>query len=682
MNSKNVDYSGYISIGTPPQRFKTIFDTGSSALWVPKKGCRSRGPFAEQCASGTELYDPDASSTHSETKEQFEITYGTGSATGYLYDDVFAFGDPESAQLKFSKPVRFGAGDKMTFADVSIFGLPSAVIIQLVPRVLSGSFQVSVSKKTKNENRTNILSDVYGEKVLNRHNIQYLGYVSLGTPPQRFKTIFDTGSAALWVPKKGCRSQGLLVETCENGTELYDPEASTTHKDTNQPFEITYGTGSVKGYLHDDVFAFGDPNGPQLKLKKPVRFGAGEQMTFGDISILGLPLSDNQGETSIFHEAVKEGLMDNPIFTTYLSKCAQSQCDNGGVITFGDLDQKNCGRVADWVEIEPSSDHWEVKIAGIGVRDKFIGLSGNAVSDTGTSHIVVPKKVMEVIVQELRPKEVQGAYALPCNSKLSFSIIINNKEYPIISDNLLIPHDDGMCELAIVGADFPVILLGDPFIRSYCQIHDIKNRKLGFAPANGSPQPFDCGCNEGYGGRNGGYGGYDGSNGRGHGGNYGGHGNNRGYGGYDGNYREGHGSFNGGYGRNRGSYGGSNNGHNAYQGGYHNGYHGEYQGGNHSNHRYNGGYGGDYDGSYDGYNGNGRRKHNGGYGGTNDYYGDYDGENYAGYGGRNGVYGGLYGGGNYAGYGGSKDNFYSDNNGPYSSKGTPYEDIIQNAFTG
>merc|ERR1712196_703580 len=81
-------------------------------------------------------------------------------------------------------------------------------------------------------------------------NAQYYGEVQVGTPPQTFKVIFDTGSANLWIPNSKVGLVGLLKHK-------YDSSKSSTYIKKGSAFNIRYGSGYVSGIWSEDTFAIG-----------------------------------------------------------------------------------------------------------------------------------------------------------------------------------------------------------------------------------------------------------------------------------------------------------------------------------------------------------------------------------------------------------------------------------------
>ena len=82
-------------------------------------------------------------------------------------------------------------------------------------------------------------------------NSQYYGSISIGTPPQPFNVIFDTGSSDLWVAGKDCslRSCGLHSR--------YTSSSSSTYIKNGTSFHITYGSGPVSGFQSIDTVNVG-----------------------------------------------------------------------------------------------------------------------------------------------------------------------------------------------------------------------------------------------------------------------------------------------------------------------------------------------------------------------------------------------------------------------------------------
>ncbi|KEI41448.1 uncharacterized protein L969DRAFT_15467 [Mixia osmundae IAM 14324] len=80
------EYVSAITIGTPGTSFDLVMDTGSGDMIVASSSCSSG------CTNITNKYDTSSSSTSDSTSTAFEITYGSGSASGTLVTDVVAIG--------------------------------------------------------------------------------------------------------------------------------------------------------------------------------------------------------------------------------------------------------------------------------------------------------------------------------------------------------------------------------------------------------------------------------------------------------------------------------------------------------------------------------------------------------------------------------------------------------------
>ncbi|KAG2143605.1 aspartic peptidase domain-containing protein [Suillus clintonianus] len=107
---------------------------------------------------------------------------------------------------------------------------------------LNGRYNVRpVAKRTTNGNvsLTNYDADLW------------YGDIEVGTPPQTFTMLFDTGSSDLFLPSIQCDV------SCDGHTQ-YDPAASSSSKDTGQPFVLMSGSGETAGEEYvDDVFVGG-----------------------------------------------------------------------------------------------------------------------------------------------------------------------------------------------------------------------------------------------------------------------------------------------------------------------------------------------------------------------------------------------------------------------------------------
>ncbi len=102
LNFADAQYYGPVSIGTPKQNFTTVFDTGSSNLWVPSTLCSI---FSLGCDFHTQ-YNAKKSSTYTANGTAFSIQYGTGALVGVISQDDVTLGGLTVKQQGFAQATK------------------------------------------------------------------------------------------------------------------------------------------------------------------------------------------------------------------------------------------------------------------------------------------------------------------------------------------------------------------------------------------------------------------------------------------------------------------------------------------------------------------------------------------------------------------------------------------------
>ncbi|XP_039656929.1 pepsin A-like [Perca fluviatilis] len=315
------------------------------------------------------------------------------------------------------------------------------------------------------------------ESMTNDADLSYYGVISIGTPPQSFSVIFDTGSSNLWVPSVYCSSQA-----CQNHNK-FNPQQSSTFKWGSESLSIQYGTGSMTGHLAVDTVEVGG-----ISVANQV-FGISQteapfMANMVADGILGLAFqsiaSDNV--VPVFDNMVSEGLVSQPMFSVYLS----SQSEQGSEVVFGGVDSSHYTGQINWIPLS-SATYWQISMDSVTINGQTVACSGGcqAIIDTGTSLIVGPTSDINNMNSWVGASTDQyGDATVNCQNignMPDVTFTLNGYAFTIPASAYVSQTSYGCNTGFGQGGSDQLWILGDVFIREYYAIFDSQNQKIGLA---------------------------------------------------------------------------------------------------------------------------------------------------------------------------------------------------------
>jgi hypothetical protein len=215
-------------------------------------------------------------------------------------------------------------------------------------------------------------------------NSQYYGLIQVGTPPQNFKVIFDTGSSNLWIQSKVCTSPGCLQH---KGFDHLQSSTFEQHYVNGRipVFSIKYGTGKIAGeFVKDSVTIAGITVSDQIfGLTYREEGYAFMNVPFEGILGLSFPTISKSNSFPFFDMVMTKKLLEKNIFSLFLS-----ESDRESNINFGSVNKQNMLSNFTFVEVR-SNAYWEIDIKDIKIGDKITDFCEKLRKETGKCGVAI-----------------------------------------------------------------------------------------------------------------------------------------------------------------------------------------------------------------------------------------------------------------------------------------------------
>ncbi|KAJ7220700.1 aspartic peptidase domain-containing protein [Mycena pura] len=338
----------------------------------------------------------------------------------------------------------------------------------------------------------------------------YFTKLTIGTPPQTFNVILDTGSSDLFVVDSSCKE-------CTDGTPFDGSKSSTFSQQTDsQSLELDYGSGSLLGLPASDTVSM------QSFTVSKQTFVTAERMSDGLIDgsvsgLLGLAFQNlaQTGAVPFWQALINDNQLSSPEMSFHLERSSSTSDQPGGTFTLGGTDSSAFTGDIEFhnlASVDGGPQFWMLQVSGAPAealaQGKSVSIStGNAALaaiDTGTTALGGPSADVAAIWAAvpgsgpITDAELpQGYFQFPCSTSVSVTFSFGGQDWAIDSDDInlgQIEEGGTMCAGAIfdltlganTGTGGPSWVIGDTFLKNVYSVFRQSPMSVGFAQLSGS----------------------------------------------------------------------------------------------------------------------------------------------------------------------------------------------------
>ncbi|KAH8085458.1 aspartic peptidase domain-containing protein [Cristinia sonorae] len=317
----------------------------------------------------------------------------------------------------------------------------------------------------------------------------WTGIMEAGTPAQRYRVGFDTGSASLVLLSSTCTSS-----ECQSHPR-YNPTTSRTSVDRRKQFNLKItDSDSVMGDQYADTISVGGLTAAGQVFGAANRYPA----SFKNFAIppdgrMGLAYQaiSAYNAYSVPQTLIAQGLTSFPVFSIYLGPTTPYAVPE---ILFGDIDFSAIRFSTLTYTPVTSKGFWQIALDSVqaGSNQQTVGCTA-AIIDTGSSLIIGDRVNVDKLYATIPgSRDIGGGmYTVPCASIPIITLTIGGTAIPINPDYFNqgpVSVGSSQCVGGIAAAPQtspPRVrywTIGDVFLRGVYSVFDFGENRVGFAP--------------------------------------------------------------------------------------------------------------------------------------------------------------------------------------------------------